>query len=212
MDTTEVITQSPQAASYDKNLFTYCDNNPVIRKDNEGEFWLQLGAAILGGIVGEVCEVANQVVAGEEINWTSVGIEAAAGATTGVLMSVGAPAAVVTAGRAFINGSASVAHSINQGDDFGMTVVKASASMGIAYVSGMKYNIANKVQDSGVLGKMGKVGSTVEKYVNKAVENPGQVLQTAGTVIADVTQNGLYRGEARLGIKLVFQRQRYVMN
>ena len=124
----------------------------------------------------------------------------------------GAPAAVVTAGRAFINGSASVAHSINQGDDFGMTVVKASASMGIAYVSGMKYNIANKVQDSGVLGKMGKVGSTVEKYVNKAVENPGQVLQTAGTVIADVTQNGLYRGEARLGIKLVFQRQRYVMN
>ena len=25
----------------DKNLFAYCDNNPVMRVDDEGDFWLK---------------------------------------------------------------------------------------------------------------------------------------------------------------------------
>ena len=31
----------------DKNLFVYCDNNPVMRKDEDGEFWnILIGAAV----------------------------------------------------------------------------------------------------------------------------------------------------------------------
>ena len=165
----------------------------------------------MGGIIGGLCELANQVIAGEEVDWTSVAIEAAAGAATGVLLSVGAPAGVVTAGRAFINGNASVAHSVHRSDDFGVTVAKASASMGIAYVSGMKYNIASKVQDSGVLEKMGKVGQTAGKLLEKVSGSPSQGLQTTGAIFADVVANRISRGGLRLLFKISFSRQRHVM-
>lgn len=41
------------------------------------------------------------------------------------------------------------------------------------------------------------------KPINSTAENPGQVLQTAGTVIADVTENRLSRGTTRILLKLV---------
>ncbi len=34
----------------DKNLFAYCDNNPVMRIDNGGEFWHILAGAIIGSV------------------------------------------------------------------------------------------------------------------------------------------------------------------
>ena len=37
-DTTDVLTASPSALT-DKNLYAYCDNNPVMRKDTGGAFW-----------------------------------------------------------------------------------------------------------------------------------------------------------------------------
>ena len=33
------------------NMFAYCGNNPVVRTDSEGEFWVAIGAAI-GAIIG----------------------------------------------------------------------------------------------------------------------------------------------------------------
>ncbi len=36
-DTTDIL--GIQGDFYDKNLFAYCDNNPVVRKDTTGEFW-----------------------------------------------------------------------------------------------------------------------------------------------------------------------------
>ena len=50
-----VIGATPNALT-DKNLYSYCDNNPVMREDGDGEFWesafdvISLGASIL-----EVC-------------------------------------------------------------------------------------------------------------------------------------------------------------
>ena len=38
MDDVSVVTASPTALQ-GKNLFAYCDNNPVMRVDNGGEFW-----------------------------------------------------------------------------------------------------------------------------------------------------------------------------
>ena len=37
-DTESVITATPDALT-DKNLYAYCDNNPVMRVDEDGEFW-----------------------------------------------------------------------------------------------------------------------------------------------------------------------------
>lgn len=46
---------------YDKNLYSYCDNNPVSRKDEDGESWIAactIGAcmALIGQYISDVCD------------------------------------------------------------------------------------------------------------------------------------------------------------
>ena len=54
-DTTDVLTATPMGLT-DKNLFAYCDNNPVVRVDHSGQFWdtvfdvISLGASIVEGL------------------------------------------------------------------------------------------------------------------------------------------------------------------
>ena len=58
-DTAAVLTATPMALT-DKNLYAYCDNNPVMRVDGDGEFW---GTAVaIGALVGFVVGVAGQFV------------------------------------------------------------------------------------------------------------------------------------------------------
>ena len=52
-DSFDVITLSPTEL-YDKNLFAYCDNNPIDRADDGGEFWHIVAGAAVGGIVEAV--------------------------------------------------------------------------------------------------------------------------------------------------------------
>ena len=83
-DTTDVLTATPMALT-DKNLFAYCDNNPVMRADNGGEFWHIVGGAVIGGLVGAVSSIVGQAVSGNGINWAEVGVSAASGALTGAI-------------------------------------------------------------------------------------------------------------------------------
>ena len=161
-DTTDILTTTPLALT-DKNLFAYCDNNPVVRKDSSGKFWLQLGATIVGGLISAGMELGSQLASGKklsEVNWKSVAIEGASGAATGLLMSIGVPAPAVTAGRAVINAATSVAHSINEGDELAETVVKATTSATITMVAGNAKTVGNRLTQ-GRHAKLGKVGNFV---------------------------------------------------
>ena len=54
-DNVDVITATPMALT-DKNLYAYCDNNPVMRVDGDGEFWETFFDVIsLGASIVEVC-------------------------------------------------------------------------------------------------------------------------------------------------------------
>ena len=65
-DTSAVITATPTALT-DKNLYAYCDNNPVMRTDADGEFWVTsmlIGAAV--GVAAQyICDVVQNVREGE---------------------------------------------------------------------------------------------------------------------------------------------------
>ena len=54
-DSIDIIGATPGGLT-DKNLYAYCDNNPVMRIDTNGEFWLELGVivvcSIFSGIMG----------------------------------------------------------------------------------------------------------------------------------------------------------------
>jgi len=55
-DETDILTATTQALT-DKNLFAYCDNNPVVRLDRGGQFWdTFFNVVSLGASVIEVCK------------------------------------------------------------------------------------------------------------------------------------------------------------
>ena len=65
-DNPEVVLAS-QTTITDKNLYAYCDNNPVVRKDSGGVFWLTaIGIGFAAGIIGQyVGDVVGNVRRGE---------------------------------------------------------------------------------------------------------------------------------------------------
>ncbi len=69
-DTTEILTATPTALT-DKNLYAYCDNNPVVRADSNGEFWDYVidGAFIVWSTVDAVREPTNWK------NWLALGVD-----------------------------------------------------------------------------------------------------------------------------------------
>ena len=46
----------------DKNLYAYCDNNPVMRADNSGEFWHIVVGAAIGAVVGVFTKMIVNVI------------------------------------------------------------------------------------------------------------------------------------------------------
>jgi hypothetical protein len=93
-------------------MFAYCGNNPVARKDDGGDFWLNvlIGAAVgaVAGVVGQfVSDVATSLLNGEVTisNWqtyTGAAVGGAAGgvvlATTGNMNAANAVTGAVTTG------------------------------------------------------------------------------------------------------------------
>ena len=56
-DTTDIL--GIQGDFYDKNLFAYCDNHPVVRKDSNGKVWF---VAVFVGVVTQYAgDVINRV-------------------------------------------------------------------------------------------------------------------------------------------------------
>ena len=57
-DYAEVI--SDNGTITDKNLFVYCENNPVMRADADGEFWHIVAGAAIGAVVGGLSSIISQ--------------------------------------------------------------------------------------------------------------------------------------------------------
>ena len=68
----------------DKNLYAYCDNNPVMRVDTTGQFWNIAAGAIIGAGISAGVEILFQlsecVIVGNSLDLTSIGMAALSGA------------------------------------------------------------------------------------------------------------------------------------
>ena len=86
-DNISLLTETPTALT-DKNLYSYCDNNPVMRKDSEGEIWNFVIGAAVSGVVSAGFEAANQIISnGKVTDWGAVGKSFAVGAVSSVFKS-----------------------------------------------------------------------------------------------------------------------------
>ena len=118
-------------ASY--NLYAYCGNNPVSRKDDGGKFWHIVAGAALGGILAGVATAISCVANGDDLE-KAVGkilVSTACGAIGGALAATG----IGVAGQMIIGGVLGAAESAaNQMIDTGSI---DPVELGIATVSGV---------------------------------------------------------------------------
>ena len=88
------------------NMFAYCGNNPVVRKDSEGTFWHLIVGAVVGVATQYVADVVSNLASGKSFSeslkptssWADYGSAAVSGALAasgiGVIGSVAANAAL----------------------------------------------------------------------------------------------------------------------
>ena len=94
LDHVSIINATPTALT-DKNLFAYCDNNPVSRLDKSGYFWtgIVIGAIVgaTAGIVGQfISDMVTSALNGEFTisNWQTYTGAAVGGAFGGIVLAV----------------------------------------------------------------------------------------------------------------------------
>ena len=116
----------------DKNYFAYCDNNPVSRSDDGGEFWNLAAGAVIGAAISAVSQVVGNVASGE--HWSNgVLVATASGAASGALAATGVGRLGQTIGNAVISGAAQAVNELKSGTLFtqqGATATLKAAAAG----------------------------------------------------------------------------------
>ena len=123
-DTPAVVTASPGSASWDKNLFAYCDGNPVNRADDGGEFWHFIVGAAVGGLISGI----STAISGGSL--TDVLINTATGMASGALAASGAGLITSMALSGAISATSSVASQVAAGE-FNFTEVIVDTAVGV---------------------------------------------------------------------------------
>ena len=159
----------------DKNLYAYCDNNPIMRTDDGGEFWNVIAGAVVGAVVGLVSSVVSEVIEGD-ITWKDIGqiaISTTIGAAEGALVAV-APAAaplicgVASATETAINGAI-------DGNSASEIIVDSLVAGTIGAVAGSQG--ADFVKGGKLLNSAGKsIGNAVKKGVHPIVKKSARKL------------------------------------
>ncbi|WP_457945427.1 DNRLRE domain-containing protein [Caproiciproducens sp. LBM24188] len=109
-DHIDTLTSSP-TSSTDKNLFSYCDNDPVNRIDQEGSFWNIIAGAAIGALVGGISQVASNWITGNKLN-DGLGVAMVTGALTGALAATGVGLIGMIVGGAAISMAGNAANQI----------------------------------------------------------------------------------------------------
>lgn len=151
----DMDTVSESLSSLDgKNLYAYCDNNPVKRVDIAGNFWVTLGIMVVGGLIGAgisaVSNAVTQKITTGSINWKSVAVTTGAGFAIGFVAAspLGLTGQIVAGG--IIGGGSSVVDSIvnNKPINVFETTVATIGGMASGYVGGEGANRYKSLSDA----------------------------------------------------------------
>ena len=159
-DDASVIGATPEALT-DKNLYTYCDNNPVMRQDEDGEFWHIVVGSVIGGVVGGV----SAALSGEDGWGVLIGI--AAGAAGGALAASGFGVVAQAVGSAAIS---MASNALTQVKNIALDPMKET-----------KFNVGDMLFDGAVGTICGALGGKGASYGNTAgIKSAGKQLFKRG--------------------------------
>ena len=185
-DDASVLTKDPEQLT-EKNLYAYCDDNPVMYRDDTGMF------DIVSGIFGAVTNVATTYfaakVTGQECGVWDLAVAAFAGLVSGMTKS----SLYITLVSAFISGVGTTIGSLAGGSDIkealwkgGMTALCTAVSVNaiagwkipvsdvVKNISGTIFGIGNGLVTAGVVASLPyrKSSSKKNPIQNKSKSNP----------------------------------------
>ena len=131
-DEPELTRITPMALT-DKNLYAYCDNNPIVRRDMDGALWgFVLAGAAVGAAIGAATQVIDNAISGRELG-DGVMLAAVGGAITGAVGATGLGAL----GQAYVSGAVAAATDV-------ITQVKESGKgmQGVKDIDWMQVNVS----------------------------------------------------------------------
>ena len=164
-DNPELVTVTLMGHS-DKNLFAYCDNNPISRADNGGGVWHIVIGAVVGGIINGATTAISNVIAGRSITdglFTSM----LSGAASGALACTGIGALGMIAANASI---AMAENAVNQVVAKGFTNFDVEDMLIDGTIGGISGAIGGPGKGSKHLTNLGK--QSIKRSVN-AFKNKG---------------------------------------
>ena len=138
-DNVDVTAATPGGLT-DKNLYAYCDNNPVMRVDHTGEFWHVVIGTSVGALVGAATQILSNIILGEDQIFKDVGVAALSGAVSGLVSSLGAPLWAIVATDATLSAAESIYADVRDGKNIANVitnaVISASASALFSAIGG----------------------------------------------------------------------------
>ena len=156
----------------DKNYYAYCDNNPVLRTDGEGDIWHVAAAAAIGGIsnsINEIIDVAYAYSSGDKdlikMSWVNLGISFLSGAISGGLTMTTIGIAGARVANGFISGIAETAKLGVSGEDFSLkSVAKVSLAV-VEGVVGSSAGVGNKSYNTLAKQTLSRCGNAGKKGI-----------------------------------------------
>ena len=135
-DDTDVIFAKPQEL-YHKNLYVYCDNNPVVRRDLQGYFW-----ETIFDIISVGTDVAEIIIAPTDLLvWGSLGLDLVCTIVPGATGGGKAVKAIAKASEVgkVSDGAKAVYKAVYKAADKANDIRKAIGSYEIIFESGKNY-------------------------------------------------------------------------
>ena len=154
-DEASVVTVSPDSANYDKNLYAYCDNNPVMRADEGGAFWcFVLGATVISGLISGLTTAISNIIKKEPID-KGVGMAILSGAASGFVSSVAGPVLSVV-GNAAISMAENVVKQYKKNEGFS------------------NFNVEDMLIEGAIGGVSSAIGGKIDIGIEKQAANLGK--------------------------------------
>ena len=134
------IATDPSTVTY-KNLFAYCDNDPINRFDNGGQFWNVIAGAFIGGVIGGASQAISNLIDGKPI-LQDIATSAVKGALGGALTAA-LPGASTTI-NVMMSVGESIESDIKNGENIQTIAVNAALSAGFAAATSNGTIFSNK--------------------------------------------------------------------
>ena len=180
-DTTNVLDM--QSDLHDKNLYAYCDNNPVMRKDAGGEFWTIASGAVIGAVISAGIEFGMQLATGGKIDVINIGLAALGGAAGGALAATGLGYMGQIIGNAAISGTSEVISQVRNGNrDLGSIALNAGKMAAVGAASVAIGGEGIKAKGTAYRNSLNNLNS-VKGNVSKAISNPSAYKQQINSAI-----------------------------